>query len=59
MTMISNFIFNWFIPGAEGILMGLGMLVTFETVKGIIYKAYKRHQIFKFKEELRNIRNNK
>ncbi len=38
MTMISNFIFNWFIPGAEGIFMGLGMLVTFETIKDIILK---------------------
>lgn len=43
MTMISNFIFNYFIPGAEGIFMGLGMLVTFEAIKNIIYKRYKRH----------------
>lgn len=45
MTMISNFIFNWFIPGAEGIFMGLGMLVTFEVLKDKAIESYKNHQL--------------
>lgn len=59
MTTIFNFINTWVIPGAEGIFMGLGIFITFETVKGLICDAYKRYKLEKFQQDLIKVRDNK
>lgn len=48
MITSSNFIYNYLIPGAQGIFMGLGVFITFEVLKDKAIESYKNHQLNKF-----------
>lgn len=59
MIMISNFIYNYFIPGIQGLFMGIGIMVTFEVLKDKAFELYKNHQLKKFQSSLVKARDNK
>ena len=56
MITSSNFIYNYLIPGAQGIFAGLGVFITFEVLKDKVIESYKNHQLNKFNKSLIQVR---